>query len=147
MNRPQEDKMASRPSEAHFIFRSVMPGRKQSQVTDLMLITCEVLPFRETKQVESIIPTLFFPPALAHHRISSGENSVDIVRLVCKGLISGALTPFPKVWHWCFLLAYGILPIITWCRTSLITWIRGCCGSKWADLCQLQGPLEKMCSH
>lgn len=115
-----------------------MPGRKQSQVTDLMLITCEVLPFRKTKQMEGIIPTLFFPPALARQRISSGEKSVDIVRLVCKGLISGALTPFRKAWHWCFLWVYHILPIITWCRTSLITWIPGCCGSNWADLRQLQ---------
>ena len=49
MNSPQGDKMASCPSEAHFIFRSVTPGRKQSQVTDLMLITHELPPFRKTK--------------------------------------------------------------------------------------------------
>lgn len=139
MNGPRGDKMAWCPSDAHFIFRSVMPGRKQSQVTDLMWITCEVLPFRKTKLMEGIIPTLFFPPALARQRISSWENSVDIVRRLCKGLIRGAFTALPKVWHSCFLLAYHIVPIMTQCRTLLITWIPGRCGSNWADSCWLPG--------
>lgn len=43
------DKMALCPSEPHFIFCSVTAGRKQSQVTDLMLITRGLPPFRKTK--------------------------------------------------------------------------------------------------
>lgn len=32
----------------------------------------------------------------------------------------------------------NILPVMTGCRTSLITWIPGHCGCNWVDLCQLQ---------
>lgn len=41
------------PSEAHFIFRSVTLVRKQSQVTDLALITPGLPPFRKTKADET----------------------------------------------------------------------------------------------
>lgn len=49
MNWPLGDKMALCPSEPHFIFCSFRPGRKQSQVTDLVLITPGLPLFRKTK--------------------------------------------------------------------------------------------------
>lgn len=33
---------------------------------------------------------------------------------------------------------FNILPIMTWCRTLLITWIPGHCRSNWVDWCQLK---------
>lgn len=69
------------PSVAHFIFRSVTTDRKQSQVTDLLLITRELSPFRKTKGGEMTLHRLSSPPPLARLRILSGENSAAIVRV------------------------------------------------------------------
>lgn len=138
MNGPQGDKMASCLAEAHFIFCSVTMGRKQSQVTDLMLITCELPPFRKTK-VHGKPLYQPYPILLQQHvRGFHLENSVGNVLLVCEAawldkLLHHFKRPVIDDFYW-----PNILPLMTRSRTLLITWIPGHCGNNWADLCQLQ---------
>lgn len=101
--------MALCSSEAHFIFHSVTPGRKQSQVTDLMLISPELSPFRETKTCRGH----YIPPAVGCWRISS----VGIVQDVCEALITEDCPIPAPACSW-----FNVLPVMTRSRTSLIRW-------------------------
>lgn len=107
----QGRRMALCSSEAHFIFHSVTPGRKQSQVTDLMLITPELSPFRETKACGG-----HSTPAVGCWRISSEQKTVGIVLDVCEAVITEVCpTPAPGC-SW-----FNLLPVMTRSGTSLIT--------------------------
>lgn len=144
MNGSQGDKMASCPSEAHFIFRSVTTGRKQSQVTDLALITPGLPPFRKTK-ADGAHCTNSYPFLLWHVR---GFHLERIVMVLFYLSVKAWLDRVFKRsgiddFYW-----LNILPIMTWYKTLLITWIQGHCGSNWADLCQLQSSrLDSLARH
>lgn len=121
----------------HFIFRSVRLGRKQSQVTDRLLITPGLPPFRKTKADGGHCANC--DPVLLRHvtGFHLKRTVAALFFLSVKAWLDGLLGHFNGSgidgFYW-----LNILPVMTWRKTLLITWNPGHCGSNWADLCQLQ---------
>lgn len=119
MNGPRGAKIAWCPSEAHFIFLSAASAKKQSQVTELMLITPESPPFRKTKAGAGLCGRPLAIPPVMCRRISTGLTTEAIV-LLC----------------WC-LTAFRVLPEsqttsefnknlqTPWFKTASVTWMPG----------------------
>lgn len=119
-------------------------GRKQSQVTDLMLITRGLPPFRKTKADRGHYTNSILWHVRGFHL---GRIVLVLFFFSAKAWLEGLLHHFKRSgtddFYW-----LNILPIMTWCKTLLITWIPGHSGCNWADVCQLQGSgLDSLWRH
>lgn len=89
-NGPRGATIAWCPSEAHFIFLSAASARKQSRVTELMLITPESPPFSQTKAAAGLCGRPLATPPVMPRSIPTG---LAIVLLLCRRLTAFRVRP------------------------------------------------------